>query len=186
MRKPVQYLLTFERTETKDNKTLTHKTFVTQTTYDGKPPVCPSAAKIERKRYRKLKAHVEPWAPTDEWRKQQAITYVRWLAARDGIKLPKRGEIRVEWSSVDSKTRTHTHRRWDGSLLKYPIQERRIRAVSWGHEEERFNKRKDGRQGAWMHNEFVAEVTIDIPNWDFEPDPPVEEIVDDDEARKAA
>ena len=136
-RKPIQYPLTFER---KDDKGLTRKTFVTQTTYDGKPPVCPSAAKIERKRYRKLKAHVEPWKPTDEWHRQQAITYARWLAARDGIELPRRGEAQVIRCGVESKARTHTHKRWDGTLVKHPVWEKRIRAVAWGREEPRWRR----------------------------------------------
>src|SRR5260370_6638466 len=81
-RKPIQYLLTFER---KDDKGLTHKTFVTQTVYDGKPPVSPFAAKVERKRFKKLTAQVPARKPSDDWYRQQAINYALWLAKRDGI-----------------------------------------------------------------------------------------------------
>jgi hypothetical protein len=173
-RKPIQYLLTFER---KDDKGLTHKTFVTQTVYDGKPPVSPFAAKVERKRFKKLTAQVPARKPSDDWYRQQAINYALWLAKRDGIEIPRGVQARVNWSGVCSKTRMHTHKRWDGSLHRHPIYEQRAESVSFGREEPRYNKRKDGRQGAWSHNEFVPEVTIGIPNWDWQPDQPVEEIV---------
>lgn len=53
---------------------------------------------------------------------------------------------------------------------------RRVQAVEWGHDEEVYNTRKDGRQGAYIYTKFVAELRIEIPNWDFDPRQPVEEI----------
>jgi hypothetical protein len=107
-------------------------------------------------RVRKIKAAARrcPRVATN-W-EQAAIAYARWLAARDGIALPT-SRPRVEWSGVN----TLRGSKW--------IFERRIRAVSWGREESVFNKRKDGRRGAWSHNAFVADVTVPIPNWDWAP-----------------
>jgi hypothetical protein len=105
-------------------------------------------------RVRKIKAAARrcPRVATN-W-EQAAIAYARWLAARDGIALPT-SRPRVEWSSVFNPETNKN--------------ERRIRAVSWGREESVFNTRKDGRRGAWSHNAFVADVTVVIPNWSWQP-----------------
>jgi hypothetical protein len=84
-----------------------------------------------------------------------AINYARWLAARDGIALPT-SKPRVDWSWV--------------YIQATGKNERRIRGVSWGHEKDVYNTRKDGRRGAWSHRIFVADVTVAIPNWDWRPE----------------
>jgi hypothetical protein len=102
---------------------------------------------------------------TDRKWEQTAIEYVRWLAKRDGVALPEnhwRNQPRAMWSGVYSKTR----KRAGG----HPIFERRIQCVEWGHEEEVFNTRKDGKRGAWLYNKWVCEVRFTLPNWDFQPD----------------
>jgi hypothetical protein len=105
-----------------------------------------------------------------------AEAYARWLAARDGIALPTGCKVRVEWSGVYSKFKTRNVHHWSGTKTQEAYL-KRIRAVSWGKDHEVFNTRKDGRRGAWLYNEFRAELTIEIPHWDFEPAPPIEEII---------
>ena len=169
--------LAFELGRTKA-KELTRQTYDRETkrwTVTLCETLTPCVARAEKYKPRKLRAHVAVWKPSDAFYRQQAIEYARWLAARDGVALPGRGEIRVDWSAVESKTRKHKRTGWDGVTREFPIMERRIRSVSWGWEEPRYFQRKDGRQGAWLHNEFVAAVTIEIPNWDWQPDKPVEE-----------
>lgn len=86
---------------------------------------------------------------------QMAIDYARWLATRDSIALPD-NRPRVEWSSV-----------YVDKLAKC---ERRIRAVAWGHEENVYNYRKNGRRGARIGLHFIAEVTVPLPHWDWQPE----------------
>jgi hypothetical protein len=105
-------------------------------------------------RVRKIKAAARRCPRVGTNWNQTAIDYARWLATRDGIALPT-SRPRVEWSSVFNPETGKN--------------ERRIRAVSWGHETQVYNKRKDGRRGAWSHTAFVAEVSIVIPHWSWQP-----------------
>jgi hypothetical protein len=101
---------------------------------------------------------------------QQAINYARWLAQRGGIALPTAWgvEPKVYWDGVYGAHNAI------GKPYKKARYERRARAVAWGRYEDRYNTRKDGKRGAWTHKEFVEEVRIDIPNWDFILQPAVE------------
>jgi hypothetical protein len=129
----------------------------------------------EPERYRRRKPHIPAWRPPHNWAEQQAIEYARWLAARDGIVLPTGKEVKIwiDWQTVESKTKKTSRRRWDGSVIEQPALERRAASVAWGHDEPR---KMPGRYG-WRYNEFVCDVRIDIPHWDFDPDPPVEETI---------
>jgi hypothetical protein len=98
----------------------------------------------------------------------RAIAYAKWLAERDGIELPKM-ECRVVWSGFVSGSKTRKRTRWDGSVEVNKAWCNRISAVEWGREHEVYNTLKNGRRGAWLYNEFRAELTIEIPHWDFEP-----------------
>jgi hypothetical protein len=105
-----------------------------------------------------------------------AEKYARWLAARDGVSIPH-GKIRVDWRHVYGEHRTRPVKKWDGTIRPQQIAERRACAVEWGHEEEVYNTRKDGKRGAWLYNQFVADLRIEIPNWDFDPAEPTEELL---------
>jgi hypothetical protein len=123
----------------------------------------------------------------DAYNKRNAIAYARWLAARDGITIPTTLKCRIEYSYVYSSFRKRKVRSWAGVSEQASGQrrgQRRIRSVSWGRDIERYFPRKDGRQGAWTHTEFVPELTIAIPHWDFE-HPPIEETIEDDTAKAA-
>lgn len=95
---------------------------------------------IEPNRYRKPRRKVGPRShgPSPE---HQAVIYARWLAAREGIRLPENpaSPVTVIWSGVTSKRRA--------------VWERRIQAVAFGL------------------------VKVPLPNWDWQPDQPVEEII---------
>ena len=93
-----------------------------------------------------------------------AIEYAKWIAKRDGIDLPAPGtyrKTRADWSGAYSTTRKASN----GGF----VYERRIRAVQWGDEVERFNTRKDGRRGAFIGKEQVTYFEIVLPNWDWQP-----------------
>lgn len=93
---------------------------------------------------------------------RQAITYARWLAARDGIELPTyHDQPRALWSGVESKLRRASNGRF--------CFEPRIRAVAWGHDEAIFNVRKDGRRGAWCGKRFESAFEMPLPHWDWRP-----------------
>ena len=111
-----------------------------------------------------------------------AVEYARWIARRDGISiLTGPGSYykahRVEWGYVESATKSRTQRSWNGETRIVPMYEKRVRAVEWGHDEERFNERKDRRRGAWSHTEFVPELRIELPHWDFNPPHPTLETI---------
>ena len=80
------------------------------------------------------------------------------------------------WSGVYSATRMHTTKKWDGSKHVAGVYEKRAAAVEWGRERPVYNTRRDGKQGAWLYDEFVATFRIDLPNWDFNPEAPIEVI----------
>lgn len=105
----------------------------------------------------------------------QAVKYALWLAARDGVVIPAGLTRRVVWSGIYSATKTRNVHHWNGTQTQAAYL-KRVRAVEWGREHEVYNTRKDGKRGAWLYNEFRAELTIEIPNWDWEPKEPVEEI----------
>lgn len=126
---------------------------------------------VAPEKYKKMAARVPRIVVTDETEEKKAQQYARWLAARDGIKIPTCGTIRLDWSGVYSKTRK--------TGRGHAIYERRIRAVQWGHKEPVYNTRKDGRRGAWAYDKWVVDFEIGLPNWDWQPDEPVEEIVGD-------
>lgn len=135
-------------------------------------------AKPGEKQYRltyKAPKTVRPAESTAGYNEQRAKLYAEWLAARDGIEIPLDLKCVVDWSGINSAYRKHKTKRWDGSPSETPAFQRRIQSVSWGRKQERFNTRKDGQRGAWTHNEFVAEITIQIPNWDFEHPPLIED-----------
>lgn len=101
-----------------------------------------------------------------DWWRNKALAYARWLAARDGVALPTNNQLKIKavWRTVRSKTR--------GSFKTRCPRQRRIAAVAWGQDEERFFRRKDGQRGAYTHTEFVEEFRFDLPNWDWVPDVP--------------
>ena len=101
----------------------------------------------------------------------RAIAYAEWIAKRDGIQISN-GKIRCAWSGFYSAW-SKRNQRFYGGAKEVELYCHRICAVEWGHEEEVYNVRKDGRRGAWSHNQWVAESRIDIPHWDFE-HPPLE------------
>lgn len=128
-----------------------------------------------RIRHKVTPAHVEP-RDKDRDRKideRRAKQYALWLAQRDGLAIPC-GECRVEWAGIYSTTQTRKVRSWNGVRTQAAYLPR-IRAVEWGRMQPCYNTRKDGRRGAWTHDEFVAYLRIEIPHWDFEPTEPVEE-----------
>lgn len=132
---------------------------------------------VAPEKYRKVTALVPRivFGPVSAERKAQE--YARWLAQRDGITLPS-GLIRVEWGHHTSTWRRKNQHFWNGTR-EVAATERRIRAVEWGREVAVYNERKDRRRGAWLYNRFDVDVRIEIPNWDFDPPPPVEEIIED-------
>jgi len=109
-------------------------------------------------------AYIPPCRFSDEDWERTAIAYAKWIAARDGIVLPPPTwglKPRAIWSGVYSKARTNRGR---------PIWERRIKSVEWGREENVYNTRTDGRQGAWSHKAWKSELTIELPHWDWQPE----------------
>lgn len=116
----------------------------------------------------------------EDYNADRAINYALWLAQRDGIVLPTYGaKPRAVWSGFYSAHKQRIHRRWDDSTIKVAVYCKRVCAVEWGHKEPRYNTRKDGRRGAWLCDEFVPVARIEIPHWDFEAAPPLEETVPD-------
>lgn len=87
----------------------------------------------------------------------QALKYVEWLAARDGIKIPTCASLPIT----------------DGVMISNKY-EPRVRGVSWGHEEPVYATRKDGRRGAFLYKEWIETFRIEIPHWDFV-HPPIEQ-----------
>jgi len=131
---------------------------------------------------RKIKPHVPSLRPDrDTARKideRRAHEYAEWLCRRDGREIPDCRTSRCVWNSVEIGEHQRK-RRWGGSQTVI-VSSHRIQAVEYGHMREVHNTRKDGKQGAWLYNEFVAEFRVDLPNWDFNPTEPQEEIVDDE------
>ena len=118
---------------------------------------------VVRRLRRKLTPRPIPTSPDDFERK--AIVYAQWLAGRDGVTLPdpkafQAPRARAIWSGVYTDKRT-----WRG----FPTFEKRISCVQWGRWTEQYNIRKDGRQGAYIGKTWSAELTIDLPNWDWIP-----------------
>jgi hypothetical protein len=105
----------------------------------------------------------------DRYNEVRAIKYAKWIAERDGIALPSGLKCQVQWSGFYSGSKTRKHTRWDGVEEAREVYQRRVQSVQWGREHEVYNTLKTGRRGAWLYNEFRAELTIDIPNWDFDP-----------------
>jgi hypothetical protein len=134
-----------------------------------------------QKRWRKIKPHVPPTSrDRDATRgERHAIEYAEWLCKRDGREVPSHcHHTHIVWNSVE--VGTHERKRKWGGTQTVIVTEPRVEAVEWGHMREVYNERKDGRRGAWLYNEFVAEFRVDFPNWDFNPAEPQEEIVDDE------
>lgn len=127
----------------------------------------------------------------DGWR-DKALAYALWLAQRDGVAVPTDCglKVRAEWSGVYNPHRTRVpagksnpfppsyrqHALWNADHAR-SVYERRIQAVVWGRERELYATRKDGRQGEFIGEVFDVEFRIELPNWDFCPVPPVEEII---------
>jgi hypothetical protein len=141
--------------------------------------------------YRRLTSHrpVCAGGPTDrQINEEAALKYARWLATRDGKDVQRyrtrfeqrdefwvRDSYRVEWGCVESKHKRRRRRpRWTGGFsAEFPAMLDRVRAVEFGTARNVYNERKDGRQGAYLYTEFVSEIRIEIPHWDFEY-PPLE------------
>lgn len=121
---------------------------------------------------RSYRWHPDRWRDhSDEGWLDKALAYVHWLAKRDGVTLPEitsyhRVKVKAIWSYVFSKAVKGPQGQ--------PVRERRIMAVAWGHEEKVYYQRKDGKRGAHLGTEFVEEYRFPLPNWDFNPDGPVE------------
>ena len=118
----------------------------------------------------------------------KVIAYARWLASRDGIEIQSSYEyackISVDWRTVYSRYRKRVRRFWNGTH-EVETTYKRAAAVEWGHDESVYNTRKDGRQGAFLYRQFVCDVRIEIPNWDFE-HPPIELCEETDEPKQNA
>ncbi len=78
-----------------------------------------------------------------------AVEYARWLAKRDGIGMPTHPATPVKCEWSGVESRTRTNQHGN------PVFERRIVAVCFGL------------------------VRVPIPNWDWQPDEPVEDIIPD-------
>jgi hypothetical protein len=134
----------------------------------------PKLTELERDnlaRVKAIRARLKrcPRVPTD-W-SQAAIAYAMWLAKRDGITIPTDCEKpRAVWSGVNKLRGS----KW--------IFERRIRAVSWGHEKDVYNTRKNGKRGAFLYRAFEAELTIELPHWDWQPEVFDESVILEDAA----
>lgn len=119
----------------------------------------------------------------DEYNAGRAIQYARWLAQRDGVTL-QGNKVRVIWSGFCSATKTRSGRQWDGD--KFINKDRaayckRVQAVEFGNEREEWKIVGSGRsRRGETTNHWDCIARIEIPNWDFEPVEPVEEIVADD------
>lgn len=112
----------------------------------------------------------------DEYNEGKAKAYVRWLANRDGITIPALKQ-RVIWSGFYSATKTRNVKHYNG-VRTQPAFMKRIEAVEWGHKEPVYNTRKDGRRGAYLYSNWICELRIDIPHWDWEPAEPAFEQLD--------
>lgn len=104
----------------------------------------------------------------DAYNKRRAIDYARWIASRDGIAINAGLSAQVEWSGFYSANSVTT--RGEPAYCK------RIKAVEFG------TKRKE-YLGTGRHRRIVdvwdVKHRIEIPNWDFDPAPPVEETIAD-------
>lgn len=109
----------------------------------------------------------------DEYNAGRARAYAEWLARRDGITIPKGLKCRVEWSVFYHPTKKRLAKGWNGPVER-EVYCKRIQAVTWGREEQRYNSRKEGRRAAYSYTVFVEELRIEIPNWDWCPAEPVE------------
>ncbi|WP_454629570.1 hypothetical protein [Bradyrhizobium cenepequi] len=97
----------------------------------------------------------------DDMNARHAIEYARWLALRDGMEIPADTAPRVDWSGI-----TDAAGKW----------RKRIRAVEFGSS--RTIRQGYGRNAYTSYHWDIA-VRIEIPNWDFVPAEPVEEIIPD-------
>lgn len=113
----------------------------------------------ERVRYRTPSCMRRTPGTNDAYNEERAIAYAKWLAARDGVTVPKdyASKPRIVWSGV-----------YEGQTYR-----KRIQAVEWGNrwEERIYNTRKDGRRGAYSHTikHFDVALRIEIPHWDWLP-----------------
>ena len=130
------------------------------------------ATSIEPHKDKKVRRCVPNTNKSDDQWEHVAVNYARWLAARDGIAVPNR-ELRVEWSGVYNEFKKRKQPYRNGLSATY---ERRIQAVTWGYKKPIYSERKAGRQGAWI-DEWVIELRIELPHWDFVPAPPTEELL---------
>lgn len=100
----------------------------------------------------------------DAYNMQLAIKYIEWMQATG--RAPQRpngcGTVtRAIWEHVDI-----------GGAKWY--EGHRVRAIKWGHMQDVYTTRKDGRRGAFLYQEFVEEFRVEIPHWNFV-HPPIEE-----------
>jgi hypothetical protein len=93
-----------------------------------------------------------------EYNESRAIKYVRWLANRDGVVIPYGKDVRITYR-LNSASK------------------KRISAVEFGHKEEVYNTLKSGKRGAFLYKQFVCDLRIEIPHWDFVHPEVIEEII---------
>jgi len=92
----------------------------------------------------------------------QAEVYARWLAARDSVAIPEDCVAKIITTELVSEHRVTPSGR--------PKREERVTSVA-------FHKARESRHGTIEHA-TESTVTIYLPNWDFDPREPVEEIVE--------
>lgn len=98
-------------------------------------------------------------ATADEYNERRALEYARWLAARDGVTISEGLAERAEWSGI-----TDASGKW----------RKRICAVEFGT---KFTERHGTGRKAYTSQGWRMAARIEIPNWDFDPAEPVEEII---------
>jgi len=109
---------------------------------------------------------------TDKYNERRAIEYAKWLAQRDGITIPDESVVQAEWTWFVSSYYKTRRRFWNGTR-EVKKSTKRIKAVQWGHNEIRHYNRTDRHSS--IYTQFVADLTIPIPHWDFE-HPPIDGI----------
>lgn len=90
-----------------------------------------------------------------DYNERRAIEYARWLAERDSVEIPANASPFAVWDYTDQTTGT-------------PAKRKRVRAVEW--------RNVTIHRGRESHGEALLK--IEIPNWDFVPAEPIEEIID--------
>jgi len=135
-----------------------------------------SAVAVTTAPFKKLRYHWQPPRGGDasEYNKGRAIAYARWLAARDGITIPPGLEPRAVWSGFYSAHLKTRRKFWSG-VKECDVWCKRVRAVEFGRTlSVEIHDKRNRFKG--YRDEWVCEMTIPIPHWDFEPREPIEEV----------